>query len=60
VRRPLAPGERLRIDDETEKVFGPMDDDTRIQVSISIVGFGACKWRDGRWAEAWGGWGDPR
>jgi hypothetical protein len=52
-RRPLAPGERLRIDDDT--VFGPLDDDTRIQVSISIVGFGMCTWKDQRWGEAWSG-----
>jgi hypothetical protein len=51
VRRPLVPGERLRIDDDT--VAGPMDDDTRIQVSISIVGFGACTWTDSRWGDAW-------
>src|SRR5262245_1919009 len=50
VRRRLAPGERLRIDDKT--VSGPMDDDTRIQVSISIVGFDACTWKDQRWAES--------
>jgi hypothetical protein len=48
VRRALEPGERLRIDDDS--VSGPMDDETRIQVSISIVGFGPCMWKDGRWA----------
>ena len=50
-RTPLAPGQRLRIDDES--VVGLLEDDTHIQVSISIVGFGTCKWSDGRWSEAW-------
>ena len=53
VRRPLAPGERLRFDIDHEGVlFGAMDDDTRLQVSMSMVDFGACRWRHGRWTEA--------
>jgi len=61
VRRPLAPGERLRFDVDHEGVlFGAMADDTRLQVSVSMVDFGACRWRDGRWTEAWRGSGDPR
>jgi hypothetical protein len=61
VRRPLAPGERLRFDVDYEGVlFGTMDDDTRLQVSMSMVDFGACKWRDRRWGEAWRRSGDPR
>jgi hypothetical protein len=61
-RKSLAPGERLLIDafEDDRAVGGPMDDDTRIQVSISLVAFGACMWADGRWADVWRGSRDPR
>lgn len=56
VKRPLASGERLRLDVDHEGVLaGASDDGAFIQVSMSMVDFGGCMWRDGRWTEAWRG-----